>query len=125
MTFLKALYVFQKIFISKIFVDLMIYFQLKLLSITINADFSKINQTVFEQVYNVTEEDKSSAEEVKGLSAMNLTEVQLKDLENSLSKDLTPIQTKRAIDILRAFCESVTAKEVDTAVVSYQFKVVK
>lgn len=104
---------------------MMIHFQLKLLSITINADFSKINQTVFEQVYNVTEENRSSAEEVKGFSAMNLTEAQLKDLENSLSKELTPIQTTRAMDILRVFCEGVTAKEIDTAVVCYQSKILK
>lgn len=73
-----------------------------------------MNQTIFEQICNTTEE-------LEEFSIKSLTETQLNNLESSLSKDLTPIQTKCAMNILHAFHEDVAAQDTEATVVCILF----
>lgn len=84
---------------------------MKLLSISIDADFAKINQTVSEQMYSSTDNT------LKVEKAFSINSERLNNLENSLSKDLTPFQTKRVMDVLRALSEDGTSNQTDAIVV--------
>lgn len=84
------------------------------MSIVVDIDFNKINQTIFEQMHSVRE---GSSEVKNGFLTNSLTETQLKNVEDSFSKDLTSSQTKRAMHFLRAFCEETTSRETDNTFV--------
>ena len=66
-------------------------------------------------------EKESSSEEQESTSPKGITENDLKELETMLSKELTPAQTKLAVDIFRGFREGATAKEKEAALVRFQW----
>lgn len=96
-------------------------FQVQLVSLAIEVDASKINKTILEQFsHKNSTEKESSSEEHESTSPKGITENDLKELEKLLSKELTPAQTKLAMDIFHGFREGATAKEKEAALVSFQ-----
>lgn len=47
----------------------------------------------------------------------------MEELEATLSKELSPVQTKQAIQIFRGFVQGATAKEKEEALVDYEKKI--
>lgn len=94
---------------------------MQLVSLAVNADTSKINRTVFEQLSKNTIEQSENeiTEEVESSSAKGITEKDLEELENLLSKQLSPTQTKHAMNIFRGFRDGASAKEKEAALVIF------
>lgn len=90
------------------------------MSLAINADVSKINKTIFEQLTRKNaNENEGNSDEIDSTSPKGITENDLKELEAMLSKELTPEQTKHAINLFRGFREGATAKEKEAALVCF------
>lgn len=86
-----------------------------------NIDAAKINQTFFAEVSSSSEESAENtlhSGEVKKISDGGITEDELKDIEDALSKELTPTQTKQVMKIFQGLREGATSKETENALVS-------
>lgn len=90
------------------------------MSMAVNGDFTKINQTLFEFFSNHSSGETESSDEVYSPFVLDdLNEMTLKNLESTLSKILTPSQTEQAMSILRGLSETATSNQEEETKVSF------
>ncbi|XP_031635628.1 uncharacterized protein LOC116348701 [Contarinia nasturtii] len=98
----------------------------RLLSMAVNGDLAKINQTLFDFWKNRSsseEIDSQSSDEVYSPFVLDdLSESTLKNLEEVFSKILTPSQTEQAMTILRGLSENATTTQEEATKVSVSMK---
>lgn len=96
------------------------------MSLAVNVDASKINNTVFEQFSRNAEERENviSSDEVESTSPKGITEKDLKELEILLSKEMSPEKTQHAMRIFRGFREGATGKEKEAALVYFPILII-
>lgn len=95
--------------------------QANLLSIALNADFPKVNRTIFDFWFNRNSDEidsDSSEENYSPFVLLDLRDSSLKKLEGMFSNVLTPSQTEEAMRILRGLGEDATTQQEEATKVS-------
>lgn len=99
--------------------------KIELLSLAVNADFSKLNETIYENLSSSEEEEDEAAEQNANALAIpsgeGISEDDLETLQSELSKVLTPDQTEHAMKIFSGFREGATSQETENALVRNSF----
>lgn len=90
-----------------------------------NADFSKLNETIYENLSSSKEQEDEATEQntnsLEVASGEGISKDDLESLQNELSKVLTPTQTEHAMKIFNGFREGATSQETENALVSNCF----
>lgn len=95
---------------------------MELLSLALQGDVEDKKAIDLKQLLETSSSEEDSKSKEGGKTMDGLTESDLKEMEDELTKVLTPKQKQHAMKILRSFREGAPEKENEAAVVSLNEK---
>lgn len=94
---------------------------MKLIGVAIKVDVSKINQTFFDNFEESSEneiENNSISGRNDSTATGRLSDSDIKKLEDTLKKELSPTKTAQIVHFLKGFREGSTSKETENSIVN-------